>query len=190
MANPTLPPTANARDRLLDAAEEVALVSGASGFTLEAVAAQASVSKGGLLYHFPSKDALISGLVSRMVERFQLRVEVAYAQDPEQGSPGQFTRAVVTAMLEGMDGTDVKVGGSVLASLASQLDLLAPLRESYAGCMARIQEDRLPPGVALVVVAALDGLMLWKLFRLWRPAREQLSEMQNFLKMLSHKSAV
>ncbi len=36
---------------------------GASAVTLESVAAEAGLSKGGLLYHFPTKEALYAGLL-------------------------------------------------------------------------------------------------------------------------------
>src|SRR6476646_3591238 len=57
------------RDRLLDAVEQLLLERGAQQVTLEAVAAAAGVSKGGLLYHFKSKDALFAGMVRRLGER-------------------------------------------------------------------------------------------------------------------------
>ncbi len=40
---------------ILDAASRVVLDKGASALTLESVAEQAGISKGGLLYHFPTK---------------------------------------------------------------------------------------------------------------------------------------
>ncbi|WP_378735602.1 TetR/AcrR family transcriptional regulator [Nocardia brasiliensis] len=61
--------TANTRDRILDALESLLLEKGMSHVTLENVAANAGVSKGGLLYHFKSKDALLAGLVRRLTER-------------------------------------------------------------------------------------------------------------------------
>jgi AcrR family transcriptional regulator len=42
----------NSREKLLDAAEVVVMERGANSMTLDAVAAQANVSKGGLLYQF------------------------------------------------------------------------------------------------------------------------------------------
>ncbi|GCB56911.1 hypothetical protein rerp_33190 [Rhodococcus erythropolis] len=51
---------ADTRDRILDALEKLLLVSGVAQVTLEGVAAEAGVSKGGLLYHFPSKEALLA----------------------------------------------------------------------------------------------------------------------------------
>src|SRR3954470_23063844 len=58
---------ANSRDRILDAAGEIVGEVGAGKLTLDAVAQRAGLSKGGLLYNFPSKDALLSGMLERMI---------------------------------------------------------------------------------------------------------------------------
>lgn len=58
----------NLREALLDAAEDLIVERGAAGVSLDKVAARAGVSKGGLLYHFPSKNALAQALIQRMVE--------------------------------------------------------------------------------------------------------------------------
>jgi Transcriptional regulator len=50
--------------------------------TLEAVAARANVSKGGLLYHFPSKDALVLGMVSRIASIVQERFAAGLVSVP------------------------------------------------------------------------------------------------------------
>ena len=55
----------DARDRILNAAEERLLAAGPGGLVLDAIAADAGVSKGGLLYHFGSKEALVAGLCER-----------------------------------------------------------------------------------------------------------------------------
>ncbi|QWT25092.1 TetR/AcrR family transcriptional regulator [Subtercola sp. PAMC28395] len=56
----------SARDRVLDAFETILINQGERAATLDAVAAEAGVSKGGLLYHFGSKDALVDGLIERL----------------------------------------------------------------------------------------------------------------------------
>ena len=43
------------RDRILDALQRILVRKGTAAVTLESVAAEAGVSKGGLLYHFRSK---------------------------------------------------------------------------------------------------------------------------------------
>ncbi len=56
------------RERILDAYADLLITEGERHATLEAVAARAGVSKGGLLYHFPSKDQLAAGLCDRLKE--------------------------------------------------------------------------------------------------------------------------
>lgn len=56
----------SARDRVLDAFETILINQGERAATLDAVASEAGVSKGGLLYHFGSKEALVDGLVERL----------------------------------------------------------------------------------------------------------------------------
>ncbi|WP_369055285.1 TetR/AcrR family transcriptional regulator [Kineococcus terrestris] len=58
-------PLPTTRERLLDAFAAVVVATGPRSATLEAVAAEAGVSKGGLLYHFATKDALVDALLAR-----------------------------------------------------------------------------------------------------------------------------
>jgi AcrR family transcriptional regulator len=66
-----------ARERILDAAEEL-ITAGHVPPALDAVAAAAGVSKGGLLYHF-DKQSLLRALVTRAVRRFDERLTAAAA---------------------------------------------------------------------------------------------------------------
>ncbi|AEF39832.1 TetR/AcrR family transcriptional regulator [Hoyosella subflava] len=72
-------PNASTYDRILDALERILLRTGSAQVTLEAVANEADVSKGGLLYHFPSKDALLIGLASRLGDRADAQLSAALA---------------------------------------------------------------------------------------------------------------
>lgn len=55
-----------ARQRILESYIEVLNTEGGRAATLETVAAYAGVSKGGLLYHFASADALATGLIDHV----------------------------------------------------------------------------------------------------------------------------
>lgn len=61
-------------DQILDAAEEVLLAHGITGLTLNAVAAQAGITKGGLLYHFRTKNDLERGIERRFIARIEHRL--------------------------------------------------------------------------------------------------------------------
>lgn len=55
-----------ARELVLDAFEALLIAEGERAATMDATARAAGVSKGGLLYHFGSKDALETGLIERL----------------------------------------------------------------------------------------------------------------------------
>jgi AcrR family transcriptional regulator len=59
-------PRPSSRARILDALEEIVIEHGVAAVTLDAVCARAGVSKGGLLYHFDSRQALFEGLLARL----------------------------------------------------------------------------------------------------------------------------
>ena len=68
-----------ARERILEAAERVVAEIGAARLTLDVVAQAAGVSKGGLLYHFPSKESLLGALAQRYVHSMEQCIEAATA---------------------------------------------------------------------------------------------------------------
>lgn len=55
-----------ARERLIDAFDRIVVDEGERSATLDAVAARAGVSKGGLLYHFSTRQELADASVERM----------------------------------------------------------------------------------------------------------------------------
>ncbi|WP_423920123.1 TetR/AcrR family transcriptional regulator [Frigoribacterium sp. 2-23] len=59
-------PRPSAREKMLDTFENLVVDDGERTATFDAVAAAAGVSKGGLLYHFPTKEALVDGLLERL----------------------------------------------------------------------------------------------------------------------------
>ena len=56
------------RRSVLDAATRVALREGPGAVTIDAVVTEAGMSRGGVLYHFPSKDALLQALVDQDID--------------------------------------------------------------------------------------------------------------------------
>ncbi|HEX2186239.1 MAG TPA: TetR/AcrR family transcriptional regulator, partial [Chloroflexota bacterium] len=87
---------AETRQAILQGAARVIREAGVGHLTLEAVAQEAGVSKGGLLYHFPSKDALISGMLAQLMEDFTADIARELAREPG-AAPGRWLRAYVRA---------------------------------------------------------------------------------------------
>jgi AcrR family transcriptional regulator len=145
-----------ARGAVLDAAIEVVDELGPMSLTLDAVAARANVSKGGLLYHFPSKDALITALVQRAIDEVDAYIDEHVGTDQ---SPGAFARAYAAATID-VDAEPAALISSIAAAAALNSQLLEPIRRAYARWQARLLRDGLPPERALLLRLAVDGWWL------------------------------
>ncbi len=150
------------QDKLLNAAEAVVVRQGIANLTLDAVAAEAGMSKGGLLHHFPTKDRLVEALVTRAAENWRACYMEAYGRTPE--GPGRMARALLSHCLSDAKGwTDElrRSSAAVFSALAQNPSLIEPMRAVYSDLRRRIAEDGLPPGVGEAVAAAIDGLWLY-----------------------------
>jgi AcrR family transcriptional regulator len=148
------------RERILEAADRIARESGAANVALDAVAASAGVSKGGLLYHFPSKQALLTALVDRHLERFE--AEMAERYGAAQGASG-YMQACLDASLD--DCRQMPATGA-LAAMVQMPELLRPVRDFKRRALDRMLASSPDPGAALVLFLAMDGLRSMKLFDL------------------------
>ncbi len=158
---PLRAPSPSTRIRILDSAERRLLDLGPRGLVLDAVASDAGVSKGGLLYHFPSKEALIEGITARMLERFN-SVQAALS-DEDSEVAGRWTRAYLRSTVK-PDGTPADDSGRLMAGLLAGIGgdatRLESVRASFAGWQERIKEDGIDPVQATIVRLAADGLWL------------------------------
>jgi AcrR family transcriptional regulator len=161
---------ASTRDRILDAAESLVIRDGVSRLTLEAAAAAAQLSKGGVLYHFRTRDALVSSMVERLVEAFDADLDAESAADETAGDElaGRYVRSYVRATIRpAQTAEDVRrerAGAAVLAAMASEPQLLEPLRVSFDRWQQRLVADGVEPVRATVARLAADGMWLVELF--------------------------
>jgi AcrR family transcriptional regulator len=148
------------KDRMLDAAEAVVVRQGIANLTLEAVAAEARMSKGGLLHHFPTKDKLVEGLVTRCAEQWRAGTMETFAETPE--GPGRMARALLSHLDDTQAWTEQcqQSSSAAFAALAQNPRLIEPMRTVYAEIRKLLAEDGLPPGVGETVLVAMDGLWL------------------------------
>jgi len=154
-------PRPSNRNRLLDAAEARLLAHGPRGLVLDAIATDAGVSKGGLLYHFPSKEALASALVERMVAGFD--AEQARLTGVDAHAAGRRTRAylrsTVTPDGEPADHSAALMAG-ILAGMGSERKRLGALHAAFARWQEQLEDDGIDPVRATLVRLAADGLWL------------------------------
>lgn len=151
------------RNLILAAASNVVKHQGIEKLTLEAVAAEAGVSKGGLLHHFPNKDALIQSMVSGITNDFITDVQNRAAQDTRD--QGKWSRAYLKSTVEA-DKEEQGMNVALNAALFNNADLLEELREQYLVWQQNIENDGLEPVNSTIVRLAVDGLWLSEVFGL------------------------
>jgi AcrR family transcriptional regulator len=145
-------PAASARDRVLDAYEELLAEQSERAATLDAVAARAGVSKGGLLYHFASKEALTTGVLDRFAALID--EDVARMQAAENGPVDYFLRTSIP--------TDSRFERAIvaIARLAQAADPRA--RDALASAQRRwlevLQDAVGDPLVARTIMLIGDGM--------------------------------
>jgi AcrR family transcriptional regulator len=164
-----LKPARDTRAQLLDAAEAVVAQHGVRNLTLDAVAARSGISKGGLLYHFRSKEDLAAAMIERSIAWFDDALVEAGRDDND--IRGRFTRAYIKASL-GMTpltgaGFD-NLCSAITTALLSFPERLGPVQEQGLRTQDGIEKDGLDPVLATIIRLAVDGLWLSENFNLMR----------------------
>lgn len=145
------------RDALLDAAEAVVLEMGATRLTFDAVAERAGVSKGGLLHSFPTKEALLEGMVARLCDRF----EAAQAAQCEGGDTAADKLKAYILATFAEDANTRNVSAALLAAVANDPRLLAPVHEHQQRDVAGLVElGQQFPRAAVVWLATIGQWFL------------------------------
>lgn len=158
--------TTRTPDDYLDAALRVITGEAAPRFTLARVAQETGVSKGGLLHHYPSKDALLRALLEREYALFKMSVERQAGFFG--GAPGARTRALITACFA-TEASGQPLMLSLLAAMFESHELLEAFRTEWADYRRSFLHDGLPEAQALLIQLALDGLYFAELLGLEPP---------------------
>lgn len=145
------------RTALLAAAQVVVQQNGAAHLTLEAIAARSGTTKGAVLYHFHSKEALLAALVEHA--RADLAASLDAAEALATVTPMRLLEAYVRQM-ETEDAAADPMNAGIIAAAANEPALLAPFRKLLMERLARLTADGISPVVAGTVLAALDGIWI------------------------------
>jgi AcrR family transcriptional regulator len=145
------------RRALLDCAARISLEQGLPAVTLQAVANAAHVTKGGLLHHFPSKQALVQAVFHDLLEQLDAEIEQLIAADAEPH--GRFTRAYIRAFAQADGERASEQWNALPLSSLTDPDMKAMWSAWYAERLARHAETDDGTSLALARYAA-DGLWL------------------------------
>ncbi|AWB95821.1 TetR family transcriptional regulator [Agromyces badenianii] len=141
-----------ARDAVLDAFERLIIRDGERAATLEATAREAGVSKGGLLYHFASRDALIGGLAERL--RLLVDDDVERIATAPEGAISYFVRSSI-ALETPLDRAFV---ATVRLAQGGNRDAARAIDEVRDRWLEEIGRHTGDPTLALAIALIGDGL--------------------------------
>jgi AcrR family transcriptional regulator len=154
----------DSRESILQAAEEIVAKRGPAHLTLETAAAQAKVSKGGLFYHFRSKEALLEAMIRRAMEL--LESEHTKVAESLTGERNGKLKANIIGTLRHLEGQR-PVLTAVVAAIASDPKLVDPVRESFRNdFQALCGELNLRMEDVAILFLASQGLLLMELLNL------------------------
>lgn len=90
------------RELILAEAIQLMGLRGYRGFTLQQLAKQCELTNGGVLHHFPSKEAVLSGVLEELERRMATGVSAYVAENLGRPGDGQWSRDAVLLVLRGM----------------------------------------------------------------------------------------
>jgi AcrR family transcriptional regulator len=141
-----------ARDAVLDAFERILIDGGERAATLEATARAAGVSKGGLLYHFSSREALIDAVLARFLELVD--ADIDELERATEGAVAYYVRSSV-AVGHPLDQAGVAAARLAQAGSPAAVRVIRAVRQRWLGAVRRHVAD---PTLALAITLIGDGL--------------------------------
>lgn len=110
------------RTKILDAAIRVVSREGITALTYESISVEAGLTHGGMLYHFPSREALLLGLHEYVSQQWESALEAAAGKTAEEATAQERFAAYVKVATQ-MSATRVelqfKLEGSTSPELAA-----------------------------------------------------------------------
>jgi AcrR family transcriptional regulator len=169
------------RTKILDAASKVIMDKGTEAFTLDAVAQAAGISKGGLLYHFPSKKQLIQGMIASMIARVD-----ATLQEELVKSDGDYLSAYIRASFKTRTEPE-QISYALFAAISDDPELVKPLQTRFSRMQREIAAAAATEEMGTIIRLALDGLWISDLFGFAPPSSALREKMLDTLLAIAKK---
>lgn len=162
------------KNRILDAAGAIVAEKGAAHLTFDALVKKTGMSKGGILYHYHTKNALLEAMVNRMIDNFERHREQIKNTDTKSVLPDAKTYILAA---HSKNAQDYNRDLGVLAAVANNPELLEPLREHYRKNTAQSRANKKLMGLNTLLFMAMDGFWLLSALGLNFTTKEQKEEM-------------
>ncbi|WP_186785977.1 TetR/AcrR family transcriptional regulator [Paenibacillus agilis] len=164
---------------LLDAALRIIDKEGINKFTLDAIALEAGISKGGLIHHFSNKEELIRALNEQSVVRFKKLLL------DEFELTNNYAQSYAAATFKQWDNSNpVRADLSMLAALTNKKELLHLWESEYQTLRQKLNEESISVENGLVIRLLCDGLIFSKMFNIDPLTNEETDSVLQYISRL------
>jgi AcrR family transcriptional regulator len=159
------------RAAALDAALVIIARDGPGRLTLDAIARESGLSKGGVMHQFRTKEAVLKALLERQMAHFDAFANNAMAKMREATAYPELATQIAT--LREAATTPNSASLALLAAMVENPGLMAEPRQLDAKRVAAIKAEAKDPDLALLRWAAARGLLLSGLFGMSPLSKEE-----------------
>lgn len=163
------------RNVALDAALVIIARDGPGRLTLDAIARESGLSKGGVMHQFRTKEGVLKALLERQMAHFgEFSTRYRAKAGADSANPELVTDI---ATVREATNTQNSTALALLAAMVESPDLMAVTRESDLKHIAAIKAEAADPDLAMLRWAAARGLLLGALFGtspIGKPERDRL----------------
>ena len=150
------------RNVALDAALTIIARDGPGRLTLDAIARESGLSKGGVMHQFRTKEGVLKALLERQMAHFE-EFSAAYRANVRVKSENPELATEIATVREAAN-TPNSAALALLAAMVESPDLMALPRDSDLKTIAAIKAEAADPELAMLRWAAARGLLLSALF--------------------------
>ena len=148
------------RARLLDAALRLLHDGGPPALTVDGLARAVDLTKGAVLHHFSTKEALIRAVLERVFSRADAEID---ARAAELRGARAWSRAFVEYAFDRERSRDFGTAlqslvMSVVGDVGAYPSVITDVRRALGSWQRRLEDDGVTPSSAFIVRLALDGL--------------------------------
>jgi AcrR family transcriptional regulator len=145
----------SSRERILQAATELAKEVGPAHLSLDAVAARAGLSKGGLLYRFPTKAKLLEAVVE---EHLKEHDQALHAENEKRKHiPNGLAQAFLEVFRFEYNHKEPPPSG-VLAAIVENPEFIRPVRRYSRQLLDRMKAESSDHAATLITFLAIEGM--------------------------------
>lgn len=175
------------RDAALQAALTIITRDGPARLTIDAIARESGISKGGVLHQFRTKEAVLKALMEYQIEKTDAFFHDYLGQIPPTHKEPLLEAQIATFRTAATHPQSTTF--AIAGAMGEAPDLLAAIREDEAKRVETMMQEAADPKVALVRWSAAKGLALAALLGLCPLSEQDRNALFDYIQDGSHWTA-